>query len=46
MAADDGESGESTVPEKRRAQIVETAVRLFAENGYHRTTIDGISSAR
>ena len=43
MAADDGEPGESTVPEKRRAQIVETAVRLFAENGYHRTTIDDIA---
>jgi AcrR family transcriptional regulator len=42
-AADDGEPGESTVPERRRAQIVETAVRLFAWSGYHQTTIDEIA---
>ena len=43
MPPDEAERGESTVPEKRRAQIVETAVRLFAESGYHQTTIDEIA---
>jgi AcrR family transcriptional regulator len=42
-APDEGETAETTVPEKRRAQIVETAVRLFAESGYHQTTIDDIA---
>lgn len=40
---DEGDAGESSVPEMRRAQIVETAVRLFAESGYHDTTIDDIA---
>ena len=42
-AADASTPGEATVPEKRRAQIVETAVRLFSESGYHQTTIDDIA---
>jgi len=34
-----------TVPERRRAQIVETAVRLFSERGYFQTTIEDIANA-
>jgi AcrR family transcriptional regulator len=40
---DEGDAGESSVPEMRRTQIVETAVRLFSESGYHDTTIDDIA---
>jgi AcrR family transcriptional regulator len=34
-----------TVPEKRRAQIVDAAVRLFSERGYFQTTIEDIANA-
>lgn len=34
-----------TVPEKRRAQIVDAAVRLFSERGYFQTTIEDIAGA-
>ncbi len=34
-----------TVPEMRRAQIVDAAVRLFSERGYFQTTIEDIASA-
>jgi AcrR family transcriptional regulator len=34
-----------TVPERRRAQIVATAVRLFSEHGYFQTTIEDIANA-
>lgn len=34
-----------TVAERRRAQIVETAIRLFSENGYFQTTTEDIANA-
>lgn len=34
-----------TVPEKRRAQIVDAAVRLFSERGYFQTTIEDVANA-
>lgn len=33
-----------SVPEMRRAQIVDAAVRLFSERGYFRTTIEDVAS--
>jgi AcrR family transcriptional regulator len=34
-----------TVAERRRAQIVATAIRLFSENGYFQTTTEDIANA-
>lgn len=34
-----------SIPERRRAQIVEAAVRLFSERGYFQTTIEDIANA-
>jgi len=41
---DDAKSPQ-TVPERRRAQIVEAAVRLFSQRGYFQTTIEDIAEA-
>ena len=45
VVADEGAAEALTVPEKRRAQIIETAIRLFSEHGYFQTTIDDIANA-
>ena len=40
-----GEQEQSTIAEKRRQQIIATAVALFAERGYFQTKIEDISNA-
>ena len=43
--ADDNGREQTPIAEKRRAQIISTAVQLFAERGYFQTTIEDISNA-
>lgn len=46
VITEDGAAVEpQTVPEKRRAQIVAAAVRLFSKRGYFQTTIEDIANA-
>jgi AcrR family transcriptional regulator len=45
VAVDEASTEALTVPEKRRAQIVETAIRLFSKRGYFQTTIEDIANA-
>ncbi|CUW39362.1 putative TetR-family transcriptional regulator [Magnetospirillum sp. XM-1] len=42
---DDGDWEPQTVAEKRRAQIVAAAIRLFSERGYFQTTIEDVANA-
>lgn len=44
-ALDEAAPEPQTVAERRRAQIVETAIRLFSENGYFQTTTEDIANA-
>lgn len=43
-AMDDVADEAPTVPEKRRAQIVDAAIRLFSERGYFQTTIEDVAN--
>lgn len=45
VASEDVASETQTVPEMRRAQIVDAAVRLFSERGYFQTTIEDVANA-
>lgn len=42
---EDGAGDTRTVTERRQAQIVRAAIRLFSERGYFQTTIDDIADA-
>jgi AcrR family transcriptional regulator len=44
VAVDDPAAEIQTVPERRRAQIVETAIRLFSKRGYFQTTTEDIAN--
>src|ERR1035441_6635578 len=45
VGVDDPAVETQTVLEKRRAQIIEAAVRLFSKRGYFQTTIEDIANA-